>query len=63
MSNSGIVPSPTSYTDLVDCNGELSCLDEWTIQRVETKNIVVLLIYLLAIVHTEGEEEGNLISI
>ncbi len=38
--DSGIVPSPTDYTDLVNCCGELGCIEDWIVQRVETANIV-----------------------
>jgi hypothetical protein len=40
VSPSGIVPSPTNDTDLGNCCGELRCLEDWIIERVETKNIV-----------------------
>jgi hypothetical protein len=36
---SGIVPSPTNDTDLVNCCGELGCLEDWVFQRVETTNL------------------------
>jgi hypothetical protein len=40
VNHPGIVPSPTNDTDLINCCGELDCIEDWIIKRVETKNIV-----------------------